>query len=223
MSFFINLNYIHTLCPNGCKLFNDNNNYSYWENRQTTNEEKDILIYINKLQSILNNRILHVGVGNSFIAKNLNENFHIEGISISNNEIQIANNLKKENYKCYFQNNYSNENILDSKKNFFAIIIDINLKSYSCCNEAFDKLIERYKKILLSGGIIITSLAGMNWSRMVKPVLSFSIKKFLYKRLKEFDGPPSNILSLDEIQNIAIKNDFCLKKIDNKIIILKKN
>ena len=221
MSFYINLSHNYTLCPNGCKLFNDNKNYSYWEEKDVTNEEKDILIYINKRKSFLNNRILHVGVGNSFLARNLNENFHIEGISISNNEIQIAHNLKKENYKCYFQNKYSKDNILDSKNEIFAMIIDINLKSYSCCDAAFVKLIERYKKILLSGGIIITSIAGMNWSRMVKPVLSFSFKKFIYKRLKEFDGPTTNILSFDDIQNIAIKNNLSLEKIDNKLLILK--
>ena len=118
MSFFINLNYNHTLCPNGCKLFNDNKNFSYWEKKEVTSDEKDILIYINKKQNFLNNKILHVGVGSSYLAKNLNKNFLIEGISISNNEIQNANKLKKDNYNCYFQNKYSNENILDSKKKF---------------------------------------------------------------------------------------------------------
>ena len=29
--------------------------------------------------------------------------------------------LKKENYTCYFQNKYSNENILDSKKIYFQL------------------------------------------------------------------------------------------------------
>ena len=48
MSFFLNLNYSHTLCPNGCKLFNDNKNYSYWEKKEVTSDEKDILIFINK-------------------------------------------------------------------------------------------------------------------------------------------------------------------------------
>ena len=67
----------------------------------------------------MNNKILHVGVGSSYLAKNLNKNFLIEGISISNNEIQNANKLKKENYNCYFQNKYSNENILIVKKFIF--------------------------------------------------------------------------------------------------------
>lgn len=221
MSLFINLNYKHTLCPKGCKLFDDNTNYSYWEEKEVTHEENEILNYINKYNDFLNNRILHVGVGNSFLAKNLNENFNIEGISVSNNEIKIANNLNKNNYKCYFQNKYSDKNILDNKKNLFSIIIDINLKSYACCDLAFVKLIERYKQILLSEGIIITSLAGMNWSRIIKPVLSFSLKKLFYKRLKEFDGPRNNILSLNDIKNIATKYNFLLENIDNKIIILK--
>ncbi len=222
MSFFINLDYDHVLCPNGCKLFNDNKNFSYWEEKEVTSEENDIVNYINKHNVFLNNRILHVGIGNSYLAKNLNKTFIIDGISISNNEIILANNLNINNYKCHFQNKYSDKNILDEQKNLYSIIIDINLKSYACCDVAFIKLIERYKKILLHGGMIITSLAGMKWSRMIKPVLSFSLKKLIYKRLKEFDGPKNNILDLNDIRNIAIKYNLLLENIDNKIIILKK-
>ena len=69
MSLFINLNYKHTLCPNGCKLFDDNANYSYWEEKEVTDEENGILNYINKYNDFLNNKILHVGVGNSFLLK----------------------------------------------------------------------------------------------------------------------------------------------------------
>ena len=65
----------------------------------------------------------------------------ISKVYVSNNEIKIANNLNKNNYKCYFQNKYSDKNILDNKK-FISIIIDINLKSYACCDLAFIKLIE---------------------------------------------------------------------------------
>ena len=39
MSFFLNLNYSHTLCPDGCKLFNDNKNYSLGK-KEVTSDEK---------------------------------------------------------------------------------------------------------------------------------------------------------------------------------------
>ena len=99
MSFFINLNYSHTLCPNGCKLFNDNK-IILTGKKEVTSDEKDILIYINK-KKFLNNKILHVGVGSSYLAKNLNKNFLIEGISISNNEIQNANIKKRKLYLLF--------------------------------------------------------------------------------------------------------------------------
>ena len=43
----------------------------------------------------------------------------------------------------------------------------------------------------------------MNWSRIVKPVLSFSPLKFFYKRLKEFDGPKENFLTLEDCSKLA--------------------
>ena len=52
-------------------------------------------------------------------------------------------------------------------------------------------------------GIIISSKKGMNWSRITKAVYSFSFKKLFYKRLKEFDGPKENFLTLKECSKLA--------------------
>ena len=34
-------------CINGCDLFEDNNNFSYWENNEVTSDEKEIVLYLN--------------------------------------------------------------------------------------------------------------------------------------------------------------------------------
>ena len=35
-----------TECINGCKIFNDNSNYLYWENKSVTIDEIDILAFL---------------------------------------------------------------------------------------------------------------------------------------------------------------------------------
>lgn len=220
MGFSINLKANYTNCPYGCKLFNDNNDYSYWEDKKETQDEREILSFINNSFKD-GQKILHVGIGNSYIAKNLSQKNYITGITISKNEINTAKNLNLINYNFFFQNKYAENNILDKITNLYDIIIDINLKSYSCCNNSFQTLFHRYKKNLTKKGIIVTSFTGMKWSRLIKPVLSFSLKNLLYKRLKEFDGPKKNLLTFNECENLSNKFNLKVIKINESILIFK--
>ena len=169
MGLFINLKSEYSFCPYGCKLFNDKNDYSYWEDREETDEEKEIHNFLEK-KEIENQKILHIGIGNSYIAKKLGQKNIIDGLTISNREINYAKKLNLSNYNLFFQNKFSMNNILDDKINYYNIIIDNNLKSYCCCEKSFQKLIFRYKNILNKNGQIITSIKGMYWSRYIKPV-----------------------------------------------------
>ena len=83
-------NYKKTQCVNGCNLFNDDSNYLYWENRDTTSDEISIPEFINKNYFNEKLNILHVGIGNSYIALNINNFKKLDGISISGNEIAYA-------------------------------------------------------------------------------------------------------------------------------------
>ena len=78
-----------------------------------------------------------------------------------------------------------------------------------------------YSKMLNEKGSIISGKKGMNWSRMLKPVYRFSLKNFIYKRLKEFDGPASNILSINECEQLG-KNYNLELFYDNMICAFKK-
>ena len=222
MSFFLHLKTQKTYCINGCTLFNDLNEFSYWEDKEATNDEKYILNYLKSITSIDEKKILHIGIGNSYIANNLNNFYKIDGISISKNELDFAKKQNTKNYNVYFQNKFSRDNLLNSKLKFYDIIIDVNLKSFSCCDKAFNKLFELYKTILNNNGILITGRAGMKWSRKIRPVLSFSLKKLFYKRLKEFDGPKSNLLSENDCLDLCNKHNLKLNKSDNNLIIFKK-
>ena len=222
MFFFQKNKFQTTKCINGCRLFNDKSNFSYWEDKIETSDEVSILNYILKKKLSNNKNILHIGIGNSYIAENLVSYNLIDGITLSNNEIKKGEVKKINNYNIYFQNKFSRETLFLNKLNSYDIIIDANLKSFACCNIAFNELFYNYTTMLKKDGFIITSKKGMNWSRFVKPTISFSLKNFFYKKLKEYDGPKSNILTIDESASIARKNNITLQDLDENLIIFKK-
>ena len=125
-------------CFNNCNQILPIGNYSYWENNSETSDEKEIYNYLRK-DKIVNKKILHIGIGNSHIATKFNNNNYIAGITIANQEFIFAKKLKLNNYKVYMINKYSKKLKILSK-NKFDIIIDTNLKSYACCQNAFETM-----------------------------------------------------------------------------------
>jgi len=216
-------NYNKTKCVNGCYLFNDTSSYLYWENRKVTTDESEIVNFLNNHYKNNKISILHIGIGNSYVASNLNIFNNVDGISISSNEINLAKKLNINNYKNFFFNKLENDVFSNSFFSKYDVIIDVNLKSFSCCNESFNKLFSDYNKMLHNNGIIITGKKGMNWSRIVKPVFSFSFTKLFYKRLKEFDGPRSNILTISECLDLSKKNNLTLNHNIGNLVIFTKN
>ena len=91
-----------TKCIAGCKIFNDDSNYLYWENRKVTNDEIDIINFLNSNNKNTNLSILHIGIGNSFLASKLDNYKKIIGITISQNEIMHALSKNIRNYKYFF-------------------------------------------------------------------------------------------------------------------------
>ena len=222
MGFFLNLNHAKTRCINGCELFNDRQLFSYWESNKVTSDEKYILNFLQNKKSINKKKILHIGIGNSHIEENLKNFNKIDGVSVSGSEIFNGQKKKIKNYKIYFLNKFSKKTLFNKKLSHYDIIIDANLKSYACCNIAFNHLFKLYLKMLKPKGIILTGKNGMKWSRIIKPVLSFSFKRFFYKRLKEFDGPKTNILTKKDLSLLMNKHNLQILNLNNLILIKKK-
>ena len=57
-----------------------NKSYSYWEDRDMTSDENDVLHKILLDKSVVNKKILHIGVGNSELAKKLDFSNIVTGI-----------------------------------------------------------------------------------------------------------------------------------------------
>tara|TARA_B100000902_G_C27241807_1_gene880417 strand:+ start:476 stop:1117 length:642 start_codon:yes stop_codon:yes gene_type:complete len=186
-----------------CNNNNLNNNFSYWENRGVTEDEQDIINYLDSNYEIINKNILHIGIGNSHFAKKYIYNNTITGITISNKEIQNAKKLGLSRYEILLQDKYTVNfrKALQNKK--FDLIVDANLKSYCCCNKSFLYMCETFFNILNKQGSIITSRKGMNWYKKLKPKLTFNFKNFFYYKLKEIDGDKNNLLTLNELKDLS--------------------
>ena len=210
------MNYI-CKCP---KSDFSKHNFTYWEDRDTTSDEIEIIDFLENSYELKSKKILHIGIGNSFFAKKFFEN-QIFGITISQKEIDLANSLSLPNYKVLLCDKYSLnfQEALNSMS--FDLIVDTNLKSYSCCQISFNFYMVNLFHKLNKNGILITSKNGMNWYKSLKPKLSFNFKNFFHFKLKEVDGVKENILSDEELKSLA--GQFNLKfSFDDKLCYLKK-
>ena len=195
-------------------------NYTYWENRKITSDEFEIINFLEKSYDLRAKSILHIGIGNSFFAKKFFKN-QIFGITISQKEIDLAYSLRLSNYKVFLCDKYS-LNFKEKLNNIsFDLIVDTNLKSYSCCQDSFNFYMENLFYKLKKNGTLITSKNGMNWYKNLKPKLSFNLKNFFHFKLKEVEGNKENVLSENELKSLA--RQFNLEfSFDDKLCYLKK-
>ena len=137
-------------------------------------------------------------------------------------KFNLQKNLNIKNYEVSFKNKYEFNTFCNFSKYKYDIIIDANIKSFACCEKAFLHLMQQYFDILNFDGFIITSTKGMNWSRKVYPVIRFDFKNLFHRRLKEYDGPRSNLLTISEFQILSKKIGFTLKNLEKNVILLSK-
>ena len=177
--------------------------YTYWEDREVTTDELDIINFLKKLNNLNSKAILHIGIGNSHFAKNFSKNNKIIGLTVSSREINKADELNLSNYNVFLCDKYSKDfkKSLGDKK--FDLIVDTNLKSYSCCTEAFKYFMDNLFGKLKTNGILITSKSGMSWFKKLKPKLSFNFKNLFHYKLKEVHGNKDNILTINELENFS--------------------
>lgn len=206
-----------------CKkiAFNDFKNLSYWENKNITTDEDIIVKYLCK-KILSNKKIFHVGVGNSSLASKLSKKKikFIYGITIADSEISFANTLNIRNYKVKLLDKH-NSNLSREIKKKFNIIVDNNLKSYSCCQKNFNNYFKSLTSLLENDGIILTTKKGMRWYKKLNIKKTFSLKKLFYNKIKETKGLSRNILSFGEIKYLSTIHS--LKIVINKdLVIFKK-
>ena len=74
-----------------CKKYNlFEKDYIYWENRETTTDELDVIEFIKKEFITKNKNLLHIGIGNSEIASIFDDAKKIVGITVSKGEFNFT-------------------------------------------------------------------------------------------------------------------------------------
>ena len=189
-----------------CNHYNyKNKNFHYWENKSVTTDERLIIKYLKKNFLLINKKILHIGIGNSYLYDNYKSNNKIYGITISRNEINKALSYKDKNYNVKYCDKLSKDFKMLFKKKKFDLIIDNNLKSYSCCEISFNYFFKNIVNLLSKNSIIITSRNGMKWFKKIKPKISFNFKNLIHYKIKEVKGNSDNLLSIKEVKYLSKK------------------
>jgi peptidoglycan-N-acetylglucosamine deacetylase len=130
-----------------------------WVQRGATKDQIRIKRFLREVVS-KKTVLLHVGVGDSSIAKGISDNVKkIDGLTVVEQEKEYAESLQIPNYQVQVLNKYSKQ-ILDLSNNY-DYIIDNNFSSYACCKYHFSKMFENYLALLSQDGVIITDIDGL--------------------------------------------------------------
>lgn len=132
-----------------------------WSNKATTPDQVRIERYIDRYD-LRRARILHIGVGNSGLAKRFHARVgEIVGTTVDEPEMQVARAVSLPNYSFVTHNKYSGRN--EAVYGTFDFILDNNPTSPCCCIRHLADLFEYYAAKLGPGGQIVTDRQGLEW------------------------------------------------------------
>ncbi len=141
----------------------DVDRYVDYSRMEVTEDQQRIMQYLHR-HIAPNDSILHVGIGNSDLAAQFfNKTSLIEGLTVSDRELEYARSFDLPNYSVHLLSKHSREFLL-LISNKFDYIIDNNLPSFACCRYHFFTMMDNYLWALKPGGKIITDESGLNWA-----------------------------------------------------------
>jgi hypothetical protein len=139
---------------------------SSFESQPTSDAELAIIAFLkSEPQRHVGKRLLHVGVGNSFLPTELAADLaQYVGITISLPEIALFEKIFSgaTNAKTLLLNKYD-PRTYEKLNGKFDVIVDTLLKSYACCEKHFVQMMEFFASSLTSGGVLITTETGVQW------------------------------------------------------------
>lgn len=132
-----------------------------WSARATTPDQLAIERYL-AVCDLAGKRILHIGTGNSSLARR----FHgraaeIVGLTVNAEEVELAERLALPNYTVHLRNKY----LADSTGlgGPFDFIVDNNPTTFACCLRHFGAMMRFYSTSLAPGGQLLTERLGLAW------------------------------------------------------------
>ena len=137
---------------------------SSWESKPTTEAETAVIAFLQQRpQLYAGKRLLHVGVGNCSLPAALADALAAYvGLTVSLPETQlfVEKFATTEHCKVLLVNKYDSRHY-SKIEGCFDLIVDVNLKSFACCEKHFDQLMALYAERLNSAGTLITAESGV--------------------------------------------------------------
>jgi hypothetical protein len=137
---------------------------SSWEAKPTTEAETAVIAFLQQRpQLYAGKRLLHVGVGNCSLPAALADDLAAYvGLTISLPEQRLFEEkfAATEHTRLLLANKYDPRDY-SMIEGLFDLIIDVNLKSFACCEKHFGQLMALYTERLKSGATLITAESGV--------------------------------------------------------------
>lgn len=137
-----------------------------YEAQLTTCAEEAVIRYLAESPARYRDKtLLHVGIGNGSLFTAIGAGLRAyTGITISRPELEIFRQtfVDRENVRTILANKHD-ERLFDSIGDHFDIIVDVNLKSFACCEKHFQATMLYFANSLSPGGIAITAQSGIDF------------------------------------------------------------
>lgn len=133
-----------------------------WTSQPTTPDQLRIEDYLDAFD-LGGKRILHVGVGNSGLARRFAARaMDIVGTSVVQSEVEQAAALAIPNYRAVVHNKHMGADTAIGGR--FDFIVDNNPTTFCCCLTHLEAMLEFYASSLAPGGQIVTDRVGLGWT-----------------------------------------------------------
>jgi hypothetical protein len=135
--------------------------WQIWTNRETTRDQLRIEEQLERL-ILPSSSILHIGVGNSSLARRFAARVGtIVGTTLHPEEQVYADGFHIPNYHVMAINKFANA--MDRIDQQFDFIVDNNPSAFACCLFHFCRMMIFYKDLLCDAGMILTAEPGLSW------------------------------------------------------------
>jgi hypothetical protein len=141
-------------CP---ELLLTNNTDRGWLGRTPTLDEREVVEWMHA--RAIPKRILHVGVGNALLSAEFGTRV-VQGITRDGSEAVHGRSLGLDVIVC---NKYDVASYSARLSEPFDCIVDVNVRSYACCDSHFKHYLDRLLAALSYSGMLLTNKRGLDY------------------------------------------------------------
>jgi hypothetical protein len=128
-----------------------------WLGRAPTIDEQEVVAWIASRR--LPHRMLHIGIGTNYVRQRFGDRV-IQGITKDGGEARSAELSGLDTILC---NKYDTRRYYQLLDPPFDCVIDVNIRSYACCDVHFRQYMELMRTSLSANGVLVTSRRGLHY------------------------------------------------------------